>query len=108
MGDLCNSIGLVLTCLSSGSTVDVTASPSRYITQPFAIPILSPVLFMHFGDPYIVPFRIFDLLVHMLFNEDTKLLVNCIRIHLSHGSSCSLVAYALAVSCSCFVSLCAY
>ena len=34
--------------------------------QPSGIPILSPVLFMHVGDPYVPPFqiqRIFDLLV---------------------------------------------
>ena len=58
-------IGLVLVCLPSGST-DVTTSPSRYMTQPSGIPILSPVLFMHVGDPYIPLFkirRIFDLLV---------------------------------------------
>ena len=49
---LCDNIGLVLVYLPSGST-DVTTSPSRYITQPSGIPILSPVLFMHVGDPYI-------------------------------------------------------
>ena len=43
---------LVLVCLPSGST-DVTTSPSRYMFQPSGIPILSPVLFMHVGDPYI-------------------------------------------------------
>ena len=47
-------LGLVLACLLSGST-DVTASPSCYMTQPSVIPILSPVLFMHVGDPYIPP-----------------------------------------------------
>ena len=50
--DLCDNIGLVLVCLLSGST-DVTASPSQYMIQPSGIPILSPVLFMHVGDPYI-------------------------------------------------------
>ena len=59
VGYLCDDIGLVLVCLPSRST-DVTTSPSRYMTQPSGIPILSPVLFMHVGDPYI---RIFDLLV---------------------------------------------
>ena len=49
---LCDNIGLVLVCLPSGST-DVTTSPSWYMTQPSGIPILSPVLFMHVGDPYI-------------------------------------------------------
>ena len=48
----CDNIGLVLVCLPSGST-DVAASPSQ---QPSRIPILSPVLFMHVGDPYIPPF----------------------------------------------------
>ena len=63
---LCDNIGcVVLVCLPSGST-DVTTSPSRYMTQPSRIPILSPVLFIHVGDPYIHLFkirRIFDLLV---------------------------------------------
>ena len=66
MGYLCDNIGLVLVCLPSGST-DVAASPSWYMTQPSGIPILSPVLFMHVGDPYIPLFkiqRIFDLLVY--------------------------------------------
>ena len=48
----CDNIGLVLVCLPSGST-DVAASPSQYMIQPSGIPILSPVLFMHVGDPYI-------------------------------------------------------
>ena len=55
MGYLCDNIGLVLVCLPSGST-DVTTSASRYMTQPSGIPIFSPVLFMHVGDPYIPPF----------------------------------------------------
>ena len=59
MGDLCDNIGLVLVCLPSGST-DVAPSPSQYMTQLSRIPILSPVLFMHVGNPYILPF---DLLV---------------------------------------------
>ena len=65
---LCDNIGPVLVCLPSGST-DVTTSPSRYMTQPSGIPILSPVLFMHVGDPYIPLFkirRIFDLLVILI------------------------------------------
>ena len=33
----------------------MSASPSRCMTQPFS---LSPVLFMHVGDPYIPPFYI--------------------------------------------------
>ena len=32
---------------------NVAASPSQYVTQPSGIPPLSPVLFMHVGDPYI-------------------------------------------------------
>ena len=52
----------MLVCLPSGST-DVAASPSQYMIQPSGIPILSPVLFMHVGDPYIQIRRIFDLLV---------------------------------------------
>ena len=67
---LCNNTGLVLVCLPSGST-DVTTSPSRYMTQPSGIPILSRVLFMHVHDPYIPYFkirRIFDLLVSPPFS----------------------------------------
>ena len=47
-------LGLMLACLPSGT--DATASASQYMTQPSGIPILSPVLFMHVGDPYIHPF----------------------------------------------------
>ena len=50
LGYLCDNIGLMLACLPSGST-NATGSPSRYMTQPSGIPILSPVLFMHVGDP---------------------------------------------------------
>ena len=52
----------MLVYLPRGST-DVTTSPSWYITQPSGIPILSPVLFMHVGDPFFKIRRIFDLLV---------------------------------------------
>ena len=62
LGCLCDNIGLVLVCLPSGST-DVAPSPSQYMTQLSGIPILSPVLFMHIGDPYIPLFKILDLLV---------------------------------------------
>ena len=48
--------------LPSGST-GVTASPTRYMTQPFEMSSLSPVLFMHVGHSYILPFEIFDILV---------------------------------------------
>ena len=56
-GYLCDNIGLMLACLLSGIT-GVTGSPSRYMTQLSGIPILSPVLFMHVGDPYLPPFYI--------------------------------------------------
>ena len=39
----------MLACLPSGSTGG-TGSPSRYMTQPLGITILSPVLFIHVGD----------------------------------------------------------
>ena len=62
--NLCDNIWLILTCLPNGST-DVTASASRYITKPSGIPILSPVLFMHVGDPIFLLFKFkkIDLLV---------------------------------------------
>ena len=59
-GDLCDNIGLVGV---SAKWSYVTASPSHHGQ---AIPILSPLLFMHVGHPYIPLFkiqRIFDLLV---------------------------------------------
>ena len=63
MGDLCDNIGLVGV---SAMWSYVTASPSHHDQ---AIPILSPLLFMHVGHPYIPLFkirRIFDLLVILL------------------------------------------
>ena len=60
-GDLCDNIGLVGV---SAKWSYVTASPSHHDK---AIPILSPLLFMHVGHPYIPFFkigRIFDLLVN--------------------------------------------
>ena len=57
LGDLCDNIGLVGV---SAKWSYVTASPSQ------AIPILSPLFFMHVGHPYIPLFksrRNFDLLV---------------------------------------------
>ena len=58
-GDLCDNIGLVGV---SAKWSYVTASPCLHDK---AIPILSPLLFMHVGHPYIPLFkirRIFDLL----------------------------------------------
>ena len=70
LGYLCDNIGLVLACLPSGTT-GVTGSPSQYMTQPSGFPILSPVLFMHVGDPYIPPFfkceEVLIYLSHLLF-----------------------------------------
>ena len=60
MGDLCDNIGLVGV---SAMWSYVTASRSHHDQ---AIPILSPLHFMHVGHPYIPLFkirRIFDLLV---------------------------------------------
>ena len=47
LGDLCDNIGLVGV---SAKWSYVTASPSHHDQ---AIPILSPLLFMHVGHPYI-------------------------------------------------------
>ena len=60
LGGLCDNIGLVGV---SAKWSYVTASTSHHDQ---AIPILSPLLFMHVGHPYIPLFkirRIFDLLV---------------------------------------------
>ena len=59
-------IGLVLACLLSGST-DVTASPSRCMTQLSGIPILSSVLIMHVGNLYIPPEKFLIYLSCLLF-----------------------------------------
>ena len=62
-GDLCDNIGLVGV---SAKWSYVTAS-LNHCEQ--AIPILSPLLFMHVGHPYIPLFkirRIFDLLVALV------------------------------------------
>ena len=56
-GELCNNIGLVGV---SAKWSYVTASPSHHDQ---AIPILSPLFFMHVGHPYIPLFKILDLLV---------------------------------------------
>ena len=61
MGELCDNIGLIGV---STKWSYVTASPSHHDQ---VIPILSPLLFMHVGHPYIPLFkirRIFDLLVY--------------------------------------------
>ena len=70
-GDLCDNIGLVGV---SAKWSYVTASPSHHDQ---AIPILSPLLFMHVGHPYIPLFkilRIFYLLVHITFREHTTII----------------------------------
>ena len=53
-GDLCDNIGLIDVSIKWSY---VTASPSHHDK---AIPILSPLLFMHVGHPYI---PLFDLLI---------------------------------------------
>ena len=63
-GDHCDNIGLIGV---SAKWSYVTASTSHHDQ---AIPILSPLLFMHVGHPYIPLFkikRIFDLLVSASF-----------------------------------------
>ena len=68
-GDLCDNIGLVGV---SAMWSYVTASPSHHDQ---AIPILSPLLFMHVGHPYIPLFkirRIFDLLVIYMLQSNLR------------------------------------
>ena len=76
LGYLCDNIGIVLVCLPSGST-DITPSPSQYMTQPS---ILSPVLVMHVGDPYILIRIIFSLLVSPPFLVSFKQASICITM----------------------------
>ena len=58
-GDVCDNIGLVGV---SAKWSYVTVSPSHHVQ---AIPILSPLLFMHVGHPYIPLFK-FNLLIIQL------------------------------------------
>ena len=81
LGDLCDNIGLV--GVSAKWSSYVTASPSHHDQ---AIPILSPLLFMHVGHPYIPLFkiqRIFDLLVSPPF-----------LLFIQRGSNPSIDVYA--------------
>ena len=48
--------GVCVVDMSSLLSTKMPASPRQYMTQPSRIPILSPVLFVHVGDPYIPPF----------------------------------------------------
>ena len=57
-GDLCDNIGLVGV---SAKWSYVTASPSHHYQ---AIPILSPLLFVHVGHPYISLFKIQRIFVY--------------------------------------------
>ena len=58
-GDLCDNIGLVGI---SAKWSYVTASSSHHDK---AIPILSPLLFMHVGHPYIPLFKIEEFLLYL-------------------------------------------
>ena len=62
-GDLCDNIGLVGVYARWSY---VTASPSHHDQ---AIPILSPLLFMHVGHPYIPLFKIREFLIYLLIGR---------------------------------------
>ena len=61
--------------MSSEWSTDVTASSSQYMTKSSKIPILSPVLFMHVGNP------LFHLLVNTLTDTHHVPLLKKISIH---------------------------
>ena len=92
LGDLCDNIGLVGV---SAMWSSVTTSPSHHDQ---AIPILSPLLFMHVGHPYLPLFiirRIFDLLVlHSIYIH-----VGIVHAHtrctciIQHGCKVSAIDY---------------
>ena len=82
LGDLCDNIGLVGVYLLSGA---MSLHHLAIMTKP-DIPILSPLLFMHVGHPYIPLFkiqRIFDLLVSPPF-----------LLFIQRGSNPSIDVYA--------------
>ena len=95
LGDLCDNIGLVGV---SAMWSYVTASPSHHDQ---AIPILSPLLFMHVGHPYIPLFkirRIFDLLVIQAFNC-SAVLQSLTKSEKSYHSGCSRTSEVPQISC---------
>ena len=65
-GDLCDNIGLVGV---SAKWSYVTASPSHHDQ---AIPILSPLLFMHVGHPYIPLFKIRRILIYLYIHSSKR------------------------------------
>ena len=92
MGYLCDNVGLVLACHPSGST-DVTALRSSYMTQPSGIPILSPVLFMHLGDPYIPPFSLF--LIYIDVSSFQRVLIREVPVNTSLVTYISYESHSL-------------
>ena len=77
-GDLCDNIGLVGV---SAKWSYVTASPSHHDQ---AIPILSPLLFMHVGHPYILLFKIRRIFEPSQLGQETAPTHTCIYIWYSH------------------------
>ena len=75
LGDLCDNIGLVGV---SAKWSYVTASYSHHDQ---AIPILSPLLFMHVGHPYIPPFKIQDFLIYLYIKEEVCMNITELLFH---------------------------
>ena len=108
MGDLCDNIGLVLACLSSGGTNIV--SPSEYMTQPSGIPTLSPVLFMRVDNPYIPPFNLLVKYIHTytlstVFSDLSSMYwptIHGLSTHVHrYNVSCQSHVHRYNVSCQC-------
>ena len=57
-GDVCDNIGLMVVYVFRVE-VHMLLHHLAVMIQPSGIPVLSPVLFMHVGDPYIPPFLIY-------------------------------------------------
>ena len=98
LGGLCDNIGLVGVS-AKWSYMYVTASTSHHDQ---AIPILSPLLFMHVGHPYIPLFkirRIFDLLVRILIRALSRVSIMHDAIFVSTNLTC--MHTSLQVTCTC-------
>ena len=99
-GDLCDNIGLVGV---SSKWSYVTASPSH---RDQVIPILSPLLFMHVGHPYIPILKIRRIFDFHIKNDNNTILIyihNVIRNLEAHLLCISLleatVVYRVQYSC---------
>ena len=66
--------------------------PIQSMTQPSRIPILSPVLFMHVGDPNIPPFKFEEFLIY-LYTKGLPPLCDSDLVHLYMALICTIISF---------------